>query len=412
MSTMENDEFTNLIQEIALDGFTRRDKYSFEGNSLLARLKDLGSQLWVDTGDLDRAKRLWKGELSALTTNNTLANQVVQTGVMDEEIKRAVKRIKESSSGINEEDLIFEIGFIINCKIALRLVTAFNARVSVELHPAFARDKEKSIAYARRYYSICPENFIIKIPLTPDGYLTVRELKKEGIPINYTLGFSARQNRLAASLSNPDYVNIFLGRLNAVVSDNSLGDGEYVGEAVTLATQRVLDKLKKENNNIKTSLIAASIRNGEQVISLAGVDVLTIPPKAVEEFLELDLDPSKIENSKEKVYKVGINDKDIERFNILWDVDDRFRQFTDKLLNMDIDSMSGNDLIGACEKNDVNLFYRFSEAELSKIKDHGKIPDLSRWGKDIAIDNLMTVSALQSFAKDQEALDNRIKEFI
>ena len=74
----------------------------------------------------------------------------------------------------------------------------------------------------------------IKIPLTPEGYLAVRILRKEGMPINFTLGFSARQNYLAARLSNPNYVNVFLGRLNQVVIENSVGGGELVGEKVTL----------------------------------------------------------------------------------------------------------------------------------------------------------------------------------
>src|SRR5262245_9626465 len=55
----------------------------------LARLRQLGTQLWLDTGNLEEAATLWRRELSALTTNNTLANQVVQTGLMDDVIQNA-----------------------------------------------------------------------------------------------------------------------------------------------------------------------------------------------------------------------------------------------------------------------------------------------------------------------------------
>ena len=35
---------------------------------------------------------------------------------------------------------------------------------------------------------------------------------------------------------------------------------------------------------MQSRLIGASIRNGDQVAFLAGLDVLTIPPKAIKEF--------------------------------------------------------------------------------------------------------------------------------
>lgn len=411
MPASEN-SMCKLIHDIALDGFDKSGEYEFEKNEILSKVKNMGSELWVDTGDLERARGLWKSEMSALTTNNTLANQVVQTGVMDEEIKKAVERIREALPSMDEDDLIFEIGFIINCKIALRLAQAFNTKVSVELHPAFSQDKEKSIVYAKRYYSICPEKFIIKIPLTPEGYLAVRELAKDGMPINFTLGFSVRQNYLAACLSNPNYVNIFLGRLNAVVHDNSLGDGQNVGEAVTQAAQKALDELKHADPAVKTKLIAASIRDWKQVVNLAGINVLTIPPKAVEDLLTSGIDPAAINRCQDRKFHLEIDNRHIERFNVLWTVDAKFKQFTDTLLRQNIDSFTGSDLTGFCEDNGIDLFYRFSDTELDKIKDHGKIPRLSDWDERIALDNLMTTSALQSFTKDQEALDARIRNAV
>ena len=62
---------------------------------LLARLNSLGSEVWVDTGELEKAQEIWKEEMSALTTNNTLANQVVQSGVMDQVIEHTIKKIRE-----------------------------------------------------------------------------------------------------------------------------------------------------------------------------------------------------------------------------------------------------------------------------------------------------------------------------
>src|SRR5436189_6265091 len=84
----------------------------------LAKLNQLGTHLWLDTGNLEEASRLWRREMSALTTNNTLANQVVQTGIMDGVVKNAARRIKEVEPGISDDELVMDIAFVVNCHIA------------------------------------------------------------------------------------------------------------------------------------------------------------------------------------------------------------------------------------------------------------------------------------------------------
>ena len=213
----------SLIADLARDVPNAPDRVPTPPSEpLLAKFNSLGTHLWLDTGLLEEAARLWRLEMSALTTNNTLANQVVQTGIMDKVIENAGRQIKEVEPGISDEDLVMDVAFIVNCHIALRLVKAFDVLVSVELHPAIGYDIEKTLRYAQRYYAINPERFIVKIPMTPEGFCAVARSRACGIPINYTLGFSARQNYLATVLAKPNYCNVFLGRLNAVVADNHL----------------------------------------------------------------------------------------------------------------------------------------------------------------------------------------------
>jgi len=409
-------ELDDLVHSIAvreIDGDDVSGRY--QSDPLLKRLIESGSELWIDTGDLELARSIWRQELSALTTNNTLANQVVQTGIMDDIIQETVEKINKAAPGLSPDELVREIGFVINCRIALRLVDAFKVKVSVELHPKVSRDLEQTLDYARRYYKVCPDWFNVKIPLTPEGYLAVRTLRKEGIPINFTLGFSARQNYLAARLSNPTYCNVFLGRLNAVVGDNGLGDGENVGEKVTLATQNAVTEARTQYKDVSTKLIAASIRNGDQLATLAGVDVQTIPPKAMQEFQASGRKPEDIYNNVGADLKPGVdlNTGWGKNFPACWQVTDEFKQFVDDLLESGNPSaMSGEDLVKFCESKKVNLFHRFSDADLKKIYDHGKIPKLADWPETIALDDLMTHSALESFTKDQDALDDRIRSFL
>ena len=412
--TTVSGELDGVIHEIACMELGN-DQPVFQSDPTMARFKETGTELWIDTGDLEKAQSIWKSEFSALTTNNTLANQVVQTGVMDEVIHQTISRLNEVASGLTKEERVTEVGFVINCHIALRLVRAFKTKVSIELHPSMSRNIGRTLDYARRYYRVCPEYFIVKIPLTPEGYLSVRTLRKEGMPINFTLGFSARQNYLAARLSNPDFVNVFLGRLNQVVSENSVGGGDLVGEKVTLATQEALLRVRKQYPEVGTRLIGASIRSGEQVAFLAGLDVMTIPPSAMEEFLKMKHPVGTMSSNIGKDINPEIDFSHLHgpRFHKLWEVPDAFVQFVNDLLaSTNLDSMNGGEMESFCRERNVDLFYPFSPAQLKKILDLGKIPRLDEWSHEVALDDLMTQSALQSFSKDQAALDDRIRSFL
>lgn len=415
--TMNEEKIADVVHQIALQGFQAPARPPIPSpdaseHAGLSKLQQLGSQLWVDTGDRDKALSVWRKGLSALTTNNTLANQVVQTGVMDDAIRETVTAIRGQGLHLNDEEMIMEIGFVINCKIALRLVSTFHTKVSVELHPSMARDMSRSLSYAHRYYRVNPEHFIIKIPLTPEGYLTVRHLAQEGIPVNFTLGFSVRQNVLAARLSNPEYVNVFLGRLNAVVKDNGLGDGQLVGEKVTWATQSAIERLRREHPGTKTHLIGASIRDGAQVVRLAGLDVLTIPPGALQEFLDMNLNPADLKTGRDQMYPPGILPSGLPRLQSLWELDPEFLKATEALLKKNPSSLQGEDIISCYEDHGVPLFHRFTEVETVALQKHGKIPRIGAWPDSLPIDDLMTQSALQSFAVDQQALDARIGKFL
>jgi len=412
--TTVSGELDGVIHEIACMELGN-DQPVFQSDPTMARFKETGTELWVDTGDLEKAQSIWKSEFSALTTNNTLANQVVQTGVMDEVIHQTISRLNEVASSLTKEERVTEVGFVINCHIALRLVRAFKTKVSIELHPSMSRNIGRTLDYARRYYRVCPEYFIVKIPLTPEGYLSVRTLRKEGMPINFTLGFSARQNYLAARLSNPDFVNVFLGRLNQVVSENSVGGGDLVGEKVTLATQEALLRARKQYPKVGTRLIGASIRSGEQVAFLAGLDVMTIPPSAMEEFLKMKHPVGTMSSNIGEDINPGIDFSHPHglRFHKLWEVPDAFVQFVNDLLaSTNLDSMTGGEMESFCRERNVDLFYPFSPAQLKKILDLGKIPRLDEWSQEVALDDLMTQSALQSFSKDQASLDDRIRSFL
>ena len=93
-------------------------------------LVESGTELWLDTGDIDEAEANWSGEMSALTTNNTLLNNEIQKGIYDVFISEARHIVHE----LPLEARVKEIAFMLNARHGLRLASKFGGYVSVELH--------------------------------------------------------------------------------------------------------------------------------------------------------------------------------------------------------------------------------------------------------------------------------------
>ena len=183
--------------------------------------------------------------------------------------------ITEAKSIVRElpqEERVKEIAFILNARHGLRLAHKFGGYVSVELHTDTAHDIKAIQYYGRRFHDICPDQFIVKVPYTAEGLIGARLLKDAGVRINFTLEFSARQNVLVTRLARPDFVNVFLGRIGAYMINNKLGDGSGAGEKAVVASQNWVTAMSSENP-WQTKLIAASLRNHEQLELLAGTDV-------------------------------------------------------------------------------------------------------------------------------------------
>jgi len=409
------------VKELVREGFDHefgKPRVPAKADAEWRKIREAGTTLWLDTGDRDVATRLWTSEFEALTTNNTLLNKEVQKGIYDGLVGKAAATIREVAPDLDEKELLLEVAFVLNAYHGLRLVEQFDAHVSVELHTDLANDVQRTVAYGKRYYDVCPERFYVKVPLTPAGYLGARTLAECGVPINFTLGFSARQNYVAALLSRPAYVNVFMGRLNAFVSDNGLGDGENVGEKATLSTQRLLLSLRAARRS-SSRLIGASMREGRQVATLAGLDVYTMPPKVAEEYRASPVAEitSRVEEDPAVTFAEGVR---LEDFNgaTLWDVPQPFKDCVDALLKKDIDRLSPDDLQTHFEQAGFGDFLpRWSDADLQTITADGKIPVYETWkGKlsagSVGLDALVNISGLCSFATDQKAFDDRVRSLL
>lgn len=373
-------------------------------------LRNTGTELWLDTGDIQEAEANWSSEMSALTTNNTLLNNEIQKGIYDRFIEKAKALVRD----LPKDERVKEIAFMLNARHGLRLAARFGGNVSVELHTDTANDLKAIEYYGKRYFEINPSQFLVKVPYTSTGLLGARLLKNSGIKINLTLEFSARENLLVTRIARPDYTNVFLGRIGAFMQDNKLGDGTGAGEMAVLSSQRFVTEFSSKNS-WRTKLIAASLRNHRQLELLAGTDVFTMPPK-VAAAARLNLG-GKFFSRINEICEVSMFDSakgsHIEKF---WEVDDKVLSLADKLAT-NVPETADDLICLAYQAGCGDMFPNLTKEEQELIKSDGKIPVYSRWEKKIkegrmSPDSLLSMAGLASFATDQSKLDQRIKSII
>ena len=126
------------------------------------------------------------------------------------------------------------------------------------------------------------DNIVIKLPMTIEGLKACKILTSKGIKTNITLIFTVTQALLAAR-AGATFVSPFLGRLDDVGVDS-----------VTLIKE-IADIFEK--HDIKTKIIAASIRNPwhAKEAALGGAHIGTIPYKTIIEMTKHELTDKGIE---------------------------------------------------------------------------------------------------------------------
>ncbi len=156
-------------------------------------------------------------------------------------------------------------------------------------------DSEGMIKEGRELAKI-HKNIVIKIPMTEEGLKAVKVLSKENIKTNVTLIFSPSQ-ALLASLAGATYVSPFVGRLDDISTDGY----SIIDDIVTIF----------DIHNIKTEIIAASIRHPMHVVEAAklGAHIATVPYKIIIQMTKHPLTDKGIEKFMEDWNKTFANKK-------------------------------------------------------------------------------------------------------
>lgn len=195
-----------------------------------------------------------------------------------EDIKKAndmgvICGVTTNPSLIAKEGRVFE-------EVISEIASIVDGAISGEVK-ATTVDAEGMIEEGRAIAKIHP-NMVVKIPMTVEGLKACKVLSAEGVKTNLTLIFSANQALLAAR-AGATYVSPFLGRLD----DINVRGTDLIAEIAEIFKVA----------NIKTEIIAASVRNPIHVTdcALAGADIATVPYSVIEQMTKHPLTDAGIE---------------------------------------------------------------------------------------------------------------------
>jgi len=134
-----------------------------------------------------------------------------------------------------------------------------------------SRDADGMVAEARRLNATLPD-LVVKIPVTAEGLVAIKILKKEGITTLGTAVYSAAQGLLAA-LAGAKYIAPYVNRVDA-----QGGDG--------IRTVQELQSLL-ELHAPESMVLAASFKTPRQALDclLAGCEAITLPIDVAQQML-------------------------------------------------------------------------------------------------------------------------------
>ncbi|KAK4389449.1 Transaldolase [Sesamum angolense] len=179
-------------------------------------------------------------------------------------------------------------------KIGGDLAKLVPGRVSTEVDARLAYDTQAIVEKVHdllklyRGIDVPPERLLFKIPSTWQGIEASRLLESEGIQTHMTFVYSFCQ-AAAAAQAGASVIQIFVGRLRDWAR-NHKGDPE-VEAAVRRGEDPGLALVTKAYNYIhkyghKSKLMAAAIRNKQDVFNLLGVDYIISPLKILQSLKE------------------------------------------------------------------------------------------------------------------------------
>ena len=263
----------------------------------LEQLKKL-TTIVADTGEFEDIKIYHPTDA---TTNPSLILAASSKPEYQFLIEEAIQHGKKSGKASREQlPMILDKVFV---NFGMEILKIVPGRVSTEVDARLSCDVEGSIDKARHIIALYEASGIdrrrvlIKLASTWEGIRAAEILEKEGIHCNMTLMFSMAQ-AIGCALAKATLISPFVGRILDWFK-KSEGKESYppAEDPGVLSVTQIFNYYKKMD--YKTQIMGASFRNADEILELAGCDLLTISPVLLEQLHKAEgpvvrkLDPAK-----------------------------------------------------------------------------------------------------------------------
>jgi transaldolase len=266
----------------------------------------------ADTGDIEAIAR---HKPQDATTNPSLLFHAAQMPAYRHLVDEATELAQERGGSREQmaEEFIDRLFVLFGCEI-LKVIPG---RVSTEVAASLSFDTQGTIAKARKLIAlydnrgVARQRILIKIASTWEGIRAAELLEKEGIHCNLTLLFSFAQ-AVACAEAGVTLISPFVGRIYDWYKKEG-GGAEIPADRDpgVASVTRIYNYYKKYG--YKTQVMGASFRNVNQILWLAGSDLLTISPELLDQLEKTEgdlvrrLDPANAEAAKEE--KLHLDEK-------------------------------------------------------------------------------------------------------
>jgi transaldolase len=234
----------------------------------------------ADTGDIDA---IAAHKPQDATTNPSLLYQAAQQPQYQHLVEQALRDASSVSDKAARAETFIDSLFVGFGREILKVVPG---RVSTEVDAGLSFDREASLAKARKLIALYEkagvnrERILIKLASTWEGIRAAEQLEKEGIHCNLTLLFSFAQ-AVACAEAGVTLISPFVGRIYDWYRKERGKEIPVDDDPGVQSVTRIYNFFK--NHGYKTQVMGASFRRVEQIIGLAGCDLLTISPDLLEQ---------------------------------------------------------------------------------------------------------------------------------
>ena len=259
----------------------------------------------ADTGDTEA---IAQHRPQDATTNPSLLSQAARMPAYHHLVEEATEVASEQ--GGTHERMAGEFIDRLFVLFGSEILKVVPGRVSTEVPASLSFDTAGTVAKARKLISlyekkgISRERVLIKIASTWEGIQAAEVLESEGIHCNLTLLFSLAQ-AAACAQAGVTLISPFVGRIYDWYKKEQGGTEIALDQDPGVASvRRIYNYYKKFG--YKTQVMGASFRNVNQIVRLAGCDLLTISPELLNELentegtVKRELDPLTARDTQEQ----------------------------------------------------------------------------------------------------------------